>query len=79
MQMMRAIHAGDDSAAESIRQWFQPLEDLRNEIHPIRVLHHAVALAGIAETGPLLPMLSDLPSPLVNRIREAVTKMMSIA
>ncbi len=77
MQMMRAIHAGDYSAAESIRQWFQPLEDLRNEIHPIRVLHHAVALADIAETGPLLPMLSDLPSPLVDRIRAAVTKMMS--
>ena len=56
--------------------WFCPLEDLRNKIHPIRVLHHAVAAAGIAETGPMQPMLSDLPVDVVDRISEAVTTMM---
>jgi dihydrodipicolinate synthase/N-acetylneuraminate lyase len=76
MQMMRAIHAGDYAAAEAIRQWFLPLEDLRNEIHPIRVLHHAVAAAEIAQTGPMQPMLSDLSEELVDRIRAAVTTMM---
>ena len=60
MRMMHAIHAEDYDLAESIRAWFEPLEDLRNEINPIRVLHHAVAVAGIADTGPMLPMLSDL-------------------
>ena len=77
MQMMRAIHAGDYEAAEAIRQWFRPLEDLRNEIHPIRVLHHAVAEADIARTGPMLPMLSDLSADDVDRIRAAVTTMMT--
>ena len=77
MQMMRAIHAGDYDTAEAIRKWFCPLEDLRNEINPIRVLHHAVTEAGIAETGPMLPMLSDLPADAVSRIRTAVTTMMS--
>ncbi len=77
MQMMRAIHAGDYEAAEAIRQWFRPLEDLRNEIHPIRVLHHAVAEADIARTGPMLPMLSDLAGDDVDRIRAAVTTMMT--
>ena len=77
MQMMRAIHAGDYEAAEAIRQWFRPLEDLRNEIHPIRVLHHAVAEADIARTGPMLPMLSDLPADDVDRIRAVVTTMMT--
>ncbi len=77
MQMMRAIHAGDYETAEAIRQWFLPLEDLRNEIHPIRVLHHAVAEAGIAETGPMLPMLSDLSADVLDRIRAAVTTMMT--
>jgi len=77
MQMMQAIHAGDYDSAESIRRWFCPLEDLRNEIHPIRVLHHAVAAAGIADTGPLMPMLSDLPAIAVDRIKAAVTTMMS--
>jgi dihydrodipicolinate synthase/N-acetylneuraminate lyase len=77
MQMMRAIHAGDDETAETIRTWFRPLEDLRNEIHPIRVLHHAVTAASIAETGPLMPMLSELSSDDVNRIKAAVTSMMA--
>ncbi len=77
MQMMQAIHAGDWETAESIRQWFQPLEDLRNEIHPIRVLHHAVAAAGVAETGPLTPLLSDLPAADVARIAKAVEMMKS--
>jgi dihydrodipicolinate synthase/N-acetylneuraminate lyase len=77
MQMMRAIHAGDLELAETIRSWFRPLEDLRNEIHPIRVLHHAVCAAGIAETGPMLPMLSELEGDAVERITDAVRTMMS--
>jgi dihydrodipicolinate synthase/N-acetylneuraminate lyase len=79
MQMMRAIHAGDYETAEAIREWFRPLEDLRNEIHPIRVLHHALAAAEIAQTGPMLPMLSDLPPEAMDRIKTAVTTMMSTA
>ncbi len=76
MEMMRAIQDGDLETAEQIRQWFRPLEDLRNEINPIRVLHHAVAEAGIAATGPLLPLLSDLPAADVARIGAAVAKML---
>ncbi len=52
MDMLRAIQAKDYAKAESIREIFRPLEDLRNGIQPIRVLHHAVAGAGIATTGP---------------------------
>ena len=75
MQMMHAIHREDYDQAEKIRKWFVPLENLRNEINPIRVLHHAVAEAGIAKTGALLPMLSDLTSGQIGRIREAVQTM----
>lgn len=78
MEMMHAIHAGDFEKAEAIRRWFCPLEDLRNEINPIRVLHHAVAEAGIAEVGPIPPMLSDLSEESVARIREAVNGMMEM-
>jgi dihydrodipicolinate synthase/N-acetylneuraminate lyase len=46
--------------AEAIQQKFRPLEDLRNGHGPIPVLHHAVKLAGIADTGPMLPLLDDL-------------------
>ena len=37
-----------------------PLEDLRDGISPLRVLHAAVHLAGIADTGPLLPYLANV-------------------
>ena len=45
------------------------LEDLRNEINPIRVLHEAVALAGIAQTGRHFPLLSGLSDSAVERVR----------
>jgi len=76
MQMMHAIHAEDYEQAESLRQWFLPLEDLRNEINPIRVLHHAVEQAGIAKTGSIIPMLSDLSSDQIEQIRLAVEGML---
>ncbi len=76
MRMMHAIHSGDFDQAESIRQWFLPLEDLRNDINPIRVLHHAVEQAGIAKTGSMIPMLSDLTSQQVESIRQAVLGML---
>jgi len=59
-QMLKAIQADDLDAAEKIRQTFEPLENLRNSIHPVRVLHDAVTLAGIADMGPALPLLSNL-------------------
>ncbi|MCL4204923.1 MAG: dihydrodipicolinate synthase family protein [Pirellulaceae bacterium] len=62
MDFLHAVRAGDISRAEEIRAVFRPLEDLRNRIHPIRVLHAAVALAGIAETGPMVPLLSPIDS-----------------
>ncbi len=60
MDFLHAVRAGDIARAEEIRAVFRPLEDLRNRIHPIRVLHAAVALAGIAETGPIVPLLSPV-------------------
>jgi dihydrodipicolinate synthase/N-acetylneuraminate lyase len=61
MKMLHAIKAGDFETAEQIRSVFEPLENERNRINPIRVLHTALALAGIAQTGPLIPLLSEIP------------------
>ncbi|EMI18847.1 dihydropicolinate synthase [Rhodopirellula maiorica SM1] len=77
MEMMHAIHRGDFETAEAIRKWFEPLEDLRNDINPIRVLHHAVAGAGICETGPLLPMLSDLSAEQIAKIADVAKGMLA--
>ncbi len=77
MQMMHAIHSEDFDTAEKIREWFCPLEDLRNGINPIKVLHRAVELAAIADTGPIQPMLSDVTSEDVAKIRDALQQMQS--
>jgi len=60
MAMLRAIQRKDFVEAERIREIFAPMEERRNAIHPVRVLHAAVALAGIADTGEMLPLLSPL-------------------
>lgn len=59
-KMLRALWDKDYETAEQIRRTFRPLEDLRNQISPICVLHEALALAGIAETGPIQPLLSRI-------------------
>jgi len=46
--------------AEELRARYLALEDLRDAVSPIRVLHDAVTLAGIADMGPLLPLLTGL-------------------
>ena len=77
-QMLVALNQDDTKTAESIRQTFQPLEDLRNTINPIRVLHEAVALAGIAETGPQMPLLSGVDDAARDQIREAAEGLMAV-
>lgn len=58
--LLKAVQAGDLEQARRIQALFKPLEDLRNGINPVRVLHEAVRLAGIADTGPALPLLSGV-------------------
>ncbi len=76
-RMLAAIRQKDWSAAEAIRQVFRPLEELRNAINPIRVLHEAVRLAGIADTGPLLPLLSNLPEAHHAEVKAAARELLA--
>ncbi|MDA0810500.1 MAG: dihydrodipicolinate synthase family protein [Planctomycetota bacterium] len=76
MAMLRAIKAGDFEAAEQIQATFKPLEDLRNSINPIRVLHTAVALSGIANTGPIIPLMSELDDSDKPAIQAAASKLL---
>jgi len=69
--MLAAVREQDWGEAERIRAIFAPLEDLRNAINPIRVLHQAVESAGIADTGPLLPLLSNVDEKHVPAIAAA--------
>ncbi|HEY2586149.1 MAG TPA: dihydrodipicolinate synthase family protein [Tepidisphaeraceae bacterium] len=75
-RMLDAMRDGNWAEAERIRTIFQPLEDLRNAINPIRVLHEAVRLAGIADTGPLLPLLTNVPASDHPEIADAAKRLL---
>jgi len=60
MQILALLHEQRWDEAEQVRSLFMPLEDLRDAVNPIRVLHDAVTLAGIADMGPMLPLLTGL-------------------
>lgn len=78
MDMLAAIKRSDFEAAERIRQQFCGLEDLRNNIQPIRVLHRAVELADIANTGPMMPMLGELDAAQTSQIASAAMALRAI-
>jgi len=71
MALLDALKHKRYDAAETLRANFLPLEDARDSISPIRVLHDAVTLAGIADMGPMLPMLSNLPDAQRSTVRDA--------
>jgi dihydrodipicolinate synthase/N-acetylneuraminate lyase len=58
--LLRALRSGDAVQAESVWAAFLPLEDLRDALGAGRVLHDAVTWSGIADMGPILPLLSNL-------------------
>lgn len=74
--LLKAVQAKDLDRARAIQAIFKPLEDLRNGINPIRVLHEAVRLAGIAETGPPLPLLSGITEAQTEEVRAAALNLL---
>lgn len=71
MKILALCKAHRWEAAAEERRAFLPLEDCRDAYSPIRVLHDAVTLAGIADMGPMLPMLSNLPESQRGPVRAA--------
>jgi dihydrodipicolinate synthase/N-acetylneuraminate lyase len=67
--LLAACVAKEYDKAEKVRSAFIPLEDLRDEWGPSKVLHAALALAGIAETGPIPPFVSELSAGQKDRLR----------
>ncbi len=69
MAMFNALKRHDVAAAEALRARFMPMEDIRESISLIRVLHDAVSLSGLADMGSQLPLLSASPSERLADIR----------
>jgi dihydrodipicolinate synthase/N-acetylneuraminate lyase len=68
MRILKLLGDKRYDEAEAVRAKFMPLEDLRDEISPIRVLHDAVTLSGVADMGPMLPLLSGLDAAQRERV-----------
>ncbi len=75
MEMLLALDEEDYEEAEKIRRRFAALEDLRNSHGPIPVLHEAVRLAGVADTGPMLPLITNLPESLWVRVQSVALEL----
>jgi dihydrodipicolinate synthase/N-acetylneuraminate lyase len=60
MRLLKLLQEKNYAEAEKVRTVYMPLEDCRDEISPIRVLHDAVTLSGVADMGPMLPLLTGL-------------------
>lgn len=58
--ILSALKANDYATAARLREAFIPLEDCRDAWNPVRVLHEAVSLSGVADMGPVLPLMSNL-------------------
>lgn len=74
--ILSALKRGDTATAERLRAAFIPLEDCRDAWNPVRVLHEAVTLAGIADMGPLLPLMSNLDLARVEQVRTAAAELL---
>ena len=65
-------------AAGETRSAFLALEDLRDELGPARVLHSAVELASIAQTGPVPPFISALSDAQQDRVASVARVLLDI-
>lgn len=76
-QLLKLLKAKRYDEAEKVRSAYIGLEDARDAISPIRVLHEAVTLAGIADMGPMLPMLSNIEDRHRARVADAAKALLA--
>jgi dihydrodipicolinate synthase/N-acetylneuraminate lyase len=72
-----ACRERDYAEAERVRARFLEFEDLRDAWGPGRVLHQALELAGIADTGSIPPFLSELSAEQKSRMRPVVEELLT--
>lgn len=77
MLLLQALKRGDLSGAEQLHARFMPLENLRESVSLIRVLHDAVSLSGVADMGAQLPLLSASPAERMGEIKELAVALLA--
>jgi dihydrodipicolinate synthase/N-acetylneuraminate lyase len=76
-QILAALKRQDYETAAKIRERYLPLEDCRDAYSPIRVLHEAIGLAGIADMGPILPLLTNLEPERHAEVKKAASALLA--
>lgn len=77
MLVLKALKARDQAEVERLLAAIRPLETLRERVNLIRVLHDAVTVSGIANMGPILPMLSPCSPETMREIEAGVATLMA--
>jgi dihydrodipicolinate synthase/N-acetylneuraminate lyase len=77
MRILELLKAGRQDEAAMIRARYIPLEDQRDARGPIRVLHDAITLAGIADMGPVLPMIANLEAAERGAVKAAASELLA--
>jgi dihydrodipicolinate synthase/N-acetylneuraminate lyase len=72
-----ACRERDYAEAERVRARFLEFEDLRDAWGPGRVLHRALELAGIADTGGIPPFISEISVEQKDRMRPVVEELLT--
>ncbi|WP_192937504.1 dihydrodipicolinate synthase family protein [Sinorhizobium medicae] len=72
MELLRLYKAGRGAEAFELSRPFLEFEKVRAELGGLQVLHDGMRLAGIADTGPLMPMISNLNAEKLGPVGVAV-------
>lgn len=78
MALLAAYRAADLSAVARLRAPFLAFERVRMALGGIPVLHDAVTFSGIADMGPILPMLSNIAKADRDAVRAATGGLLEI-
>jgi dihydrodipicolinate synthase/N-acetylneuraminate lyase len=71
-QLLALYKGGRAPEAAELSRPFLEFERVRAELGGIQVLHDGLRLSGIADTGPLMPMVSNLPAEKLAPVRAVV-------
>lgn len=77
MRLLALLRAGSLREAEAAAEPFLAFERLRTKLGGIQVLHDAIRLAGITETGPLMPMISNVKPQFAGEVAEAAAALVA--
>jgi len=76
--LLAALQDKREGEAKRLLEPFAELENLRNEISEIRVLHEAIALSGLADTGPIQLPAHGLTDEQRASVADAASKLIKV-